>query len=271
MTRAETIASITEALQANPDIRALFLSGSYGAGIEDRYSDIDFLAVAVDGASDSFADIWRRAVGLTGEIVLWWDRPSGRALINAITHEWVRIDVVAIPPLQMKKRKKQGLKVLFDHDGIIDALPDTPREDGPDSNGMKWQIEEFIRILGLLSVAMGREEYINAVTGVFHLRNLLINLLIEETAAPNRGGALHLNRLITEDQKALLLSLPPLTPDRNAAIEAYLAYAEAYLPRARRMAERMGIEWPERFEEATWTHLSRTLNIWPTDMSLSKG
>lgn len=60
-----------------------------------------------------------------------------------------------------------------------------------------YQIEEFIRILCLLHLAAGRAEYINGVLGVYHLRNLLIDLMIEETNAPNRGGVLHLNRLIT--------------------------------------------------------------------------
>ena len=120
---------------------------------------------------------------------------------------------------------------------------------------------EFIRILGLLHLAAGREEYINGVLGVFHLRNLLVDLLVEETNAPNRGGILHLNRLITDEQKSLLASLPPAVPNRDAMISAHLAYAKAYLPRARKRALRLGVEWPERFEAATWVQLCKALSI----------
>ncbi|WP_295808190.1 hypothetical protein [uncultured Nitratireductor sp.] len=155
------------------------------------------------------------------------------------------------------------MKVLFDHDRLFEALPETLEKTGPNAGRMRWQIEEFIRVLGLLPVAMGRKEYFNAITGVFHLRNLLVDLLIEETGAPHRGGALHLNRLITADQKELLASLPPLTPTRGSVISAHLAYAAAYLPRAREMAERLGIEWPRRFELATWGHLKHQLEVEP--------
>lgn len=261
MQTQHAIHAIADALRNKPSVRALFLSGSYGAGIEDSYSDIDFLAVDTDGATDAFADLWREAVSQTGEIVLWWDRQHRPALINAVTRQWLRIDVVILKPDQIAGWASDGLKVLFDHDGLTDTLTTAAEKSGPNTKHMKWQFEEFIRILGLLHVAMGRQEYLNAMTGIFHLRNLLIDLMIEETGAPNRGGALHLNRLITDEQKAVLTALPPLAPTREAAIEANLAYAAAYLPRARKMAARLGIDWPEPFEAATWDHLKTELGI----------
>lgn len=263
MNTARQIQVITEALQDQPRIRALFLGGSHGSGLADAHSDLDFLAVAVDGPTDAFSGLWREAVGRIGEIVLWWDRQARPMLINAITAEWVRVDVEVVTPQQMAARSGDGLKMLFDHDRIRDGLPAARGRTGPSLSRMKWQFEEFIRILGLLPLAMGREEYLNSITGVGYLRGLLVDLLIEETAAPNRGGALHLNRLITREQKDLLASLPPLVPTREAMIAANLAYAAAYLPRARRMAGRLGIDWPERFEAATWAHLERSLGIHP--------
>lgn len=250
-------------LPPRSDIRALFLSGSYGAGLEDRYSDVDFLLVAPDGPTDMVAGLWKKAVSRTGEIVLWWDRQVRPALINAITQDWLRIDVVILKPDQMGGQAQDSLKVLFDHDRIFDVLPASTGKGEPNPKRMKYQIEEFIRILGLLPLAIGREEHLNGVLGVFHLRNLLVDLMIEETGAPHRGGALHLNRLITDKQKAALASLPPPIPERDALIEANLSYAAAYLPRARRLAKLWGVEWPEGFEAATWRHLGRTLAIEP--------
>jgi hypothetical protein len=46
-------------------------------------------------------------------------------------------------------------------------------------------------------------------------------------------------------------------------IAANLAYAAAYLPRARKMAKRLGIDWPKQFEAATWNHLKNELAIEP--------
>jgi hypothetical protein len=46
-------------------------------------------------------------------------------------------------------------------------------------------------------------------------------------------------------------------------IAAHLAYAAAYLPRARKLAKRWGIAWPERLEAAAWERLKHTLSIEP--------
>ena len=261
MTHSEVIDVITNALCDVPGIRALFLSGSYGNGMADAYSDIDFVLVAEEEASDAVAKIWRGAVEQTGEIVLWWDRTTVPVLINAITADWTRTDVVILKPDQMGRQTQSALKPLFDHDGIYEGLAEEAPKPGPDLKRFRYQVEEFIRILGLLHLAAGREEYINGVLGVSLLRNLLVDLLIEETDAPNRGGILHLNRLITEEQKELLLSLPPAVPDRESMITANLAYAKAYLPRARQRAARLGVEWPERFEAVTWDRLGTALSV----------
>ena len=192
-------------------MRALYLSGSYGAGLEDKYSDIDFLAVAVDGATEGFANLWREAVGRTGEIVLWWGHFKSN-LITAYTSDWLRVDVEVLTPDQMSKRSQSGLKALFDHDGIFGTLPASLPKSGPNPQMMRRQFESFIRILGLMVLAIERPEYEVGVTGVFHLRTHLLDLLVEETAAPNRGGALHLSRLINDEQKQLLASLRQSVP-----------------------------------------------------------
>ena len=261
MEHREVIDTIAKSLRNAPPIRALFLSGSHGNGLADEYSDIDFVLVAKDGATDEVAELWRQAVSQTGEIVLWWDRTTRPILINAITEDWTRTDVVILKPDQLGSQTQSSLKPVFDHDAIFGGLAKTAENNGPNPARLKYQFEEFIRILGLLHLAVGREEYINGVLGVFHLRNLLVDLLIEETAAPTRGGVLHLNRLITDEQKKVLTSLPPAIPDRDAMISAHLAYARAYLPRARKLAQKWGVEWPERFETATWRQLSRTLAV----------
>lgn len=261
MNHSEVIQVIADAIRDVPDIRALFLSGSHGNGMADAYSDIDFVMVAEGGASDAVAQVWHEAVARTGDIVLWWDRTKVPVLINSITEDWTRTDVIILKPDQMGSQTQNNLKPLFDHDNLYAGLAETAPNPGPNLKKFRYQVEEFIRILGLLHLAAGREEYINGVLGVFHLRNLLVDLLIEETNVPDRGGVLHLNRLITEEQKDLLTSLPPAIPSRDAMISAHLAYAKAYLPRARERAARLGMGWPERFEAATWARLNQTLSV----------
>ena len=261
MRAEDVITTIAGALRDRPVVRALLLSGSHGNGRADAYSDVDFVLVSAEGPSDEVAELWRDAVERTGEIVLWWDRNVRPALINAITADWTRTDVVILEPERMGSHARASLRPLFDRDGLHDRLPKEAPPHRSSPARLRRQIEEFIRVLGLLHLAAGREEYINGVAGVFHLRTKLLDLLIEETAAPDRGGALHLNRLLTEEQKQLVTALPPPLAERDAMIAAHLAYARAYLPRARRLAERWGVAWPERFEAVTWDKLDRSLGI----------
>ncbi|EBA13677.1 aminoglycoside 6-adenylyltransferase [Roseobacter sp. CCS2] len=261
MTHDEIIQTIATATRDAAGVKALFLSGSYGNGMADAYSDIDFIMVAEDGATDAIAEMWKNAVGQTGEIVLWWDRTTVPVLINAITADWTRTDLIILKPDQMKAHAQNTLKPLFDHDGIYGGLPENALPPQPSSARFLYHVEEFIRVLGLLHLAVGREEYINGVLGVFHLRNKLVDLLIAETNAPNRGGVLHLNRLIPDEQKALMMSLPAPVAERDAIIKAHLAYAAAFLPRARKRAADLGVDWPGRFEAVTWAKLQDALGI----------
>mgnify|MGYP001817125397 CR=1 FL=1 len=261
MDHQRIIDTISTALSDAPGIEALFLSGSHATGLADAYSDIDFVMVAEGGATDAVSALWRDAVTQTGEIVLWWDRTTAPVLINAITADWSRTDVIILKPEQMGHQTQAGLKPLFDHKELYATLAKSPAAERPNLKKFKYQIEEFIRILGLLPLAVGRAEYINGVLGVFHLRGALVELMIEETAAPNRGGILHLNRLITDEQKAVLMAMPAPVPERDGMIAAHLAYAAAYLPRAQQRAVELGVDWPERFEEVTWARLRDSLGI----------
>ncbi|RAH96098.1 hypothetical protein DLJ53_33250 [Acuticoccus sediminis] len=260
---AQAIDTIAAALREEDAVAALFLSGSYATGTQDDYSDLDFVVVSPGGPSDHVVETWRGAVVRTGEIVFWRDRRPQAALINAITDDWLRIDVTIVTPEQISSQPRSPLQPLIDRDEISDKVVTPAGRTGADPRLARYQFEEFIRVLGLVSVAAGREEYINGVTGIFHLRNLLIELLVEETGAPERGGALHLNRLISDEQKALLQALPLPVATREGMITAHLAYAAAYLPRARRLARIWGVDWPERFETATWKRLHDTLSIEP--------
>lgn len=261
MTPDKAIATITAALEPEERARGLFLSGSHANGMADAWSDLDFVMTTPDGLTDAVSALWRDAVAQVGEIVLWRDRLVRPALINAVLADGMRVDLIALKPEHAGHHTRAGLTPLIDRDGFHATLREGGETPQTPPARLRYGFDEFLRVLGLLPVAMGREEYLNGVTGLFHLRNLLIDLMIEETAAPHRGGALHLNRLITAEQKEALAALPIPAPERAALIAAHLAYAEAYLPRAKRLAEARGVEWPARFEAATWDYLGETLGI----------
>lgn len=153
------------------------------------------------------------------------------------------------------------MRPLFDRSGIYETLPEDLPPATPDPKRVSYLIHEFIRVLGLMTVGIGREEYVTLVKGSALLRDLLTDLMLEECPLPDRGGALHLSRLLKTDQMALLEALPYPGPKREALIEAHIAIAEAFFPMARRLAIQLSVEWPHRFEAATRQHLATELGI----------
>jgi hypothetical protein len=124
-------------------------------------------------------------------------------------------------------------------------------------------VNEFIRLLGLLVVGTGRQEYFLGLTGVDLLRQITFELMLEENGCgpEDRGGALHRWPLLTQDQHDELRALAPVVADRDGIIAADVALARIFLPRARRLARRVGMVWPEAFEAATRRHLQERLGV----------
>ena len=245
-------------------VQGLFLGGSYGRGAEDAYSDIDFVAIVDDGREADLAREWRRLLEKLEPVVFWSERRGRGVLINAIIASWLRIDVHILGSEGLAGRSREALRAVYDPGNMAAGLPESVPQ-AANARHVEWLIQEFLRVLGLLAVVMGRGEYELAVGGVGHLRNHLVALLVEEANSPHKGGALHLSKQLTGDQKSVLPSLPSVTGNRRSVIAAHRAYADAFLPRAKKLAKRLGIAWPSEFEAATMAYLRRELGDEWTD------
>ncbi len=58
-----------------------------------------------------------------------------------------------------------------------------------------------------------------------------------------------------------LSRIPVAQPQAQSLIDAHLAVAAAYLPRARALASRRGVPWPLEMEDATRRYLKRELAV----------
>jgi predicted nucleotidyltransferase len=257
MSQDELIRAIAAALADQMQLRGLFLVGSFGKGTADAFSDIDLLAIVEEAGRAEFPAVWRATLEGIAPVVFWNQRPIGGTLINAITEDWTRCDLVIPTEAGLRGLTKDRVRVLIDRDGLYDTLPPHLAYGGPNVGKVTYLINEFIRVLGLLSVGMGRGEYFLGTVGAGMLRDHLSSLMVEETAIPDPGGALHLSRLLSPDQMQVLTGLPFPRPERTAIIEAHLATARAFMPRARALAAKLDIPWPQTFEEATLRHLRR--------------
>ena len=253
---------LIEAVRAPMDIeavRGLFLAGSYGRGTADEWSDVDLIAVAASGQERMVADHWRGALQQITPIVFWNELPRGIIVLNAVSEEWLRCDLSIVTQKDFGRRAKNTVKPLIDRDGIYHTLPDSLPPKQPDAGTVRYLIHEFIRMLGLMPVGAGRGEYVTMVLGVGMMRGHLEALLMQDVTAPDPGGILHQSKLLPPEHMRLLASLPYPGPERDAVIEANFAIAREFMPRAREMARRLDIDWPEAFEAATRRRLALTL------------
>lgn len=261
MWQHEFIDKIRSVLERDAKVIGLFLGGSFGKGQADAHSDVDLIAVVARVDQAAFVETWRRRLEAIAPIVFWNELRKEERVLNAITEEWQRIDLVVADEEALTKRSKGSLTPLIDRQGLYAALPATIEWSGPNKGYVAYLINEFLRVFGLLAVASGRGEYLLSVAGVDLQRMMLFNLLSEEVERVDKGGMLAWTRRLSAEQLGLLATIPPVAPTRQSVLEAHLACAAAFLPRARKMAERWDIPWPRAFEDATWKYLEREVGI----------
>lgn len=260
MGQQELVAEIANRLRADADLRALFLAGSLGRGDGDRFSDVDLVAVVEPEARGRFASRWCSTLNEITPVVFWHSPRGISNLVSAVTQDWLRCDLFMLAPGGLGGRAKSTVTPLIDPNDLYATLPDNLPPSAPNPERFQALVGEFLRILGLLPVVLGRGEYVTAAQGAGMLRDILIELMLEDAALPERHGALHLGRLLPAEDLACLAALPPARPD-GPDVEAHLATARAFIPRAQRMARDLGLAWPEAFATATAQHLAAELGL----------
>ena len=80
---------------------------------------------------------------------------------------------------------------------------------------------------------------------------------IETPRGPKKGTY----RQLPAESLEALSQIPVAHPEPQSVIDAHVAVARAFLPRARALSRRWDVEWPSEMEEATRQHLRRELNV----------
>lgn len=262
MVQEDLITAVTARLSAAPHLSALLLGGSFGRGDADEYSDVDLIALVAPDGHDDFAKLWREALGAILPVVYWAERRGGgRILMNAVAEGFLRCDMYIVAPGDLTGRAQDCLRPLIDRDGVMDRLPATLPPRRPDPAAVLRIANEFIRVLGLLPVVARRGEPVTAAQGAGLLRDLLIQLMLEETTTPDPGGALHLSRVLPAEDMATLAALPAAPPHGDPTHAAHVATAAAFLPRAKALAARCGADWPAAFEAEARAQLEARLSL----------
>lgn len=258
-------------LKADERVLAAYLVGGNAVGLGDSFSDVDVQCVVSDDAVPELQESWPELVGRIAPTVsiqpFKW-APGG----ICITPDWVHFDIVFHPASKVDPKTVEGMVPLLDKVGLLPDHP-LPRPEGRgDPFFPAATVDFFLYMLGNVVAAVGRNEPIPLGNGVIVMRDIgLVALLLAEqgltSVPPGRkpfaGNPFpftkRLRPYLTDEQKALLAALPPLAPTVDSAIEGFVALAKAFLPRARRLAERTGARWPAEFERASVSYFERSL------------
>ena len=166
----------------------LFLVGSFGKGTEDRFSDVDLLAVVRDDQKEELPSTWRSTLEGITPVVFWNQRQAGAILMNAIAAGQTRCDLVIPVGSMHQGRLKDTVRVLVDRDGLYETLPPHLISSGPNVDRVKYLVNEAIPVPGLMTVVVGRSEYFTEFAGAGLLHDHLASLLVEQAGHAYPGG-----------------------------------------------------------------------------------
>lgn len=254
------IKRITAVLSGDAAVDAIWLAGSLGQGGGDAFSDVDMLVLVADGNAPAVAERYAGDLSAIAKTVLV-NTIAGR-VVNAVTADWDRFDLTFIEPGELDRYDGSKLSPLFNTSGREPPIQD-PRVYRTHPQTLNRLVAEFFRVLGLSVVALGREEYLVCLMGTDLLRRMTLDLMLEENGIDpaERGGALRRNPFLTAEQREALEALPVVAAKRESIMAVNTALAEIFLPRAKRLAADIAMDWPHALEDATRRHLHTNLKM----------
>ena len=142
-----------------------------------------------------------------------------------------------------------GFVPLFDRDGVLPGDGTWQRPSTP-----WWPakvVDEFFYAIAQSPIVVGRGEVLLQQSSVLVLRQqLLAQLMYAENGYAPAGGLKRFRRFLTDEQVAELLSMPPITDSSDELVACHRWLVQCFVPRARALANRLGVEYPEALERS---------------------
>ena len=255
----EFLGDVQEKLAGDPQVRAAWLTGSFGRGVADRYSDIDLHLHLHDVAAfRAGARTWLEALR---PLVLYKLLFDGQ-MINALTVEGLRIDIwLHTDPPTLDPAK---VKVLLDRDGALQlaSSPETAPDSAQVAANLLAQIEEFWRCIALTPTVIGRRELLVAFTGLNVELALVADILMTGYGRPRDRGVKVLNTFLGDDRRAELEAALDLQGLNSASlVVAHMALAGIVRTHGPILAVRHGFAYPQALEEAVLRYVAQELQM----------
>ena len=222
-----------EVLTADPRVTMVRAGGSIGAGTADRWSDLDLEVVVEAEHHEAFLadrDTWLLAITPT----VFARTPIAPFVINTITADGLTFDI-AVWAGQVPEWPTPPVRYT------VGLLSGSPFEDL--GAALEYAVAEQLRgMAGPFISLIEREEHLRHLTGVTHLLGLLTTVFLAETGSVPPGK--RWNGAYTEEQRAAIAALPPVSATRDDLIAFGMGLAELLMTRARPLFERYDLDWP---------------------------
>lgn len=244
-----------EVLANDPRVRAVWLGGSAARGVADAGSDLD-LIVAVD---DAEAFLGSHAEWLSRIAPVVYAR-RGPDYVHAVTATCERFDVVAEAAADTERTPYRHRRPVHDPDGLHARVPAPEPARGPDVARMTALAGEFLRQQAVFPAAVvARRDWLLGVVGAENHRTMLYELFVEANRPLPPMGVKQWSAKLTDEQRAVLTSLPVPRPERDDLVAAVRAGAAAWRTAGRAALEAAGGTWPGELDAAVTAYWTREL------------
>ncbi len=220
--RAAALSLIARLAQV-PGLAACYLSGSFGKGIADRFSDVDLV---VFGSDPEQLDLIRAAAREVTSPVL--DKTLGRGVegvVTIVTPQWLRLDIACRAVTDHSPLRREDVALCWTR---LAEEPVWASEDSLVLGNPAAAFEEAGRMMGLLPVLLGRGDPVTAMAGC----GLLLTRLIELNRlllGRQCGGAMAVRRDLPSHAYARLRDLPELSPTHESVLAFHVALWEQFV------------------------------------------
>jgi hypothetical protein len=257
--QTEYLNKLQSALEATPSIKAAWLTGSFGRGNADRYSDIDLNLWLDDAEVDDFRKGTQAWLNQLRPLVLFNWMFNDR-MANCMTVDGLRLDLwlhTGDAPVLDESR----VKVLLDRGNALRYGATTlPANADATKNRLLQQIREFWRCIALTPVITGRDERLVGMFGLGIEMTILTDVLISGYGIERDSGVKRLNPFLPDELRLEIeeaLALEGLT--KNSLVRCHLALARIMQEEGRQIADRHSFEYPVELETTALEYTTNEL------------
>jgi hypothetical protein len=249
-----------EVLGSDQRVRAMWLGGSLASGAADSASDLDVLLAVADEDHGGFAAQWREWLAAITPTVLAEPLTFLPGSFYSVTPDFERFDVVVESVGALTSTAFRWRVSVFDNDDLTQTIP-APEGRGPSGERIGTLIREFFFHSAKVEVLVWRRDWLLGAEHAHWLRSVVYQLFVEANAPLPPIGLKQWSRKLTIDQRQVLAALPTDITNDEQLVTAHRAAARAFLPTARRLADVLGITWPQTLEDAASHHVEGVLRI----------